>query len=138
MIPYSRHKISNDDIKSVLKVIKSDFLTTGPEVEKFEKELSKKFHSKYVSCVNSATSALHLTCLSLGLKKGDILWTSAISFVASANCGVYCNANVDFVDIDQDTLNISIKHLEKKTLFGKVEKENSQNTCCGSPCWESL
>ena len=73
----------------------------------------------------------------MGLKKGDILWTSAISFVASANCGVYCNANVDFVDIDQDTLNISIKHLEK-TLFGKVEKENSQNTCCGSPCWESL
>ena len=123
MIPYSRHKISNDDIKSVLKVIKSDFLTTGPEVEKFEKELSKKFHSKYVSCVNSATSALHLTCLSLGLKKGDILWTSAISFVASANCGVYCNANVDFVDIDQDTLNISIKHLEKKLYLAKLKRK---------------
>lgn len=123
MTPYSRHKIFNDDIKSVLKVVKSDFLTTGPEVEKFEKELSKKFYSKYVSCVNSATSALHLTCLSLGLKKGDALWTSAISFVASANCAVYCDANVDFVDIDPDTLNISIKHLEKKLHIAKLKRK---------------
>lgn len=123
MIPYSRHNISNEDIKSVLKVIKSDFLTTGPEVEKFEKKLSKKFNTKYVSCVNSATSALHLTCLSLGLKRGDFLWTSAISFVASANCGVYCDANIDFVDIDTDTLNISIKDLEKKLYLAKLKKQ---------------
>jgi UDP-4-amino-4,6-dideoxy-N-acetyl-beta-L-altrosamine transaminase len=123
MIPYSRHNISKEDIKNVLKVIKSDFLTTGPEVEKFEKKLSKKFKSKYVSCVNSATSALHLACLSLGLKKGDYLWTSAISFVASANCGVYCGANIDFVDIEISTLNISITDLEKKLYLAKLKKK---------------
>ena len=123
MIPYSRHNISKEDIRNVLKVIKSDFLTTGPEVEKFEKKLSKKFKSKYVSCVNSATSALHLACLSLGLKKGDYLWTSAISFVASANCGLYCGANIDFVDIEIDTLNISIIDLEKKLYLAKLKKK---------------
>ena len=122
MIPYSRHNISKEDIKNVLKVIKSDFLTTGPEVEKFEKKLSKEFKSKYVSCVNSATSGLHLACLSLGLKKGDYLWTSAISFVASANCGLYCGANIDFVDIEIDTLNISIIDLEKKLYLAKLKK----------------
>ena len=125
MIPYSRHNISKEDIKNVLKVIKSDLLTTGPEVEKFEKKLSKKFKSKYVSCVNSATSALHLACLSLGLKKGDYLWTSAISFVASANCGVYCEANIDFVDIEIDTLNISIIDLEKKLRIAKLKKKTA-------------
>ncbi len=123
MIPYSRHNISNEDVKNVLKVIKSDFLTTGPQVENFEKKLSKKFKSKYASCVNSATSALHLTCLSLGLKAGDYLWTSAISFVASANCGIYCGANVDFIDIDIDTLNISVKDLEKKLYLAKLKKK---------------
>ena len=123
MIPYSRHNISEEDIKNVLKVIKSDFLTTGPEVKKFEKKLSKRFKSKYVSCVNSATSALHLTCLSLGLKEGDYLWTSAISFVASANCGLYCGANIDFVDIDINTLNISTVDLEKKLYFAKLKKK---------------
>ena len=122
MIPYSRHNISKEDIKNVLKVIKSNFLTTGPEVKKFEKKLSKRFKSKYVSCVNSATSALHLTCLSLGLKQGDYLWTSAISFVASANCGLYCGANIDFVDIDINTLNISTVDLEKKLYFAKLKK----------------
>ena len=123
MIPYSRHNISNEDIKNVLKVLKSDLLTTGPEVEKFEKKLSKQFKSKYASCVNSATSALHLACLSLGLKKGDHLWTSAISFVASANCGIYCGANIDFVDIEIDTLNISIIDLEKKLRLAKLKKK---------------
>jgi UDP-4-amino-4,6-dideoxy-N-acetyl-beta-L-altrosamine transaminase len=123
MIPYSRHNISKEDIKNVLKVIKSDLLTTGPEVEKFEKKLSKKFKSKYASCVNSATSALHLACLSLGLKKGDYLWTSAISFVASANCGIYCGANIDFVDIEIDSLNISIIDLEKKLRLAKLKKK---------------
>ncbi len=123
MIPYSRHNISNEDIKNVIKVIKSDFLTTGPEVEKFERKLGKKFKSKYVSCVNSATSALHLACLSLGLGKGDLLWTTAISFVASANCGIYCGANIDFVDIEIDTLNISIKDLEKKLYLAKIKKK---------------
>ena len=121
--PYSRHDISNKDVYNVLKVIKSDFLTTGPEVEKFEKKLIKKFHSKFASCVNSATSALHLACLSLGLKKGDIKWTSAISFVASANCGLYCGASVDFIDIDIDTFNLSIKDLEKKLYLSKLKKK---------------
>ncbi len=123
MIPYSRHNISNEDIKNVIKVIKSDFLTTGPEVEKFERKLGKKFKSKYVSCVNSATSALHLACLSLGLRKGDLLWTTAISFVASANCGIYCGAKIDFVDIEIDTLNISIKDLERKLYLAKIKKK---------------
>ena len=121
MIPYSRHNISNEDIKNVLKVIKSDFLTTGPEVEKFEKKLSKKFHSKYVSCVNSATSALHIACLALDLEKGDCLWTSPNTFVASANCGLYCGAKVDFVDINLQTYNLSVEELEKKLIRAKQE-----------------
>lgn len=123
IIPYSRHDISNEDINSVIRVIKSDFLTTGPEVEKFEKKLSKNFNAKYVSCVNSATSALHLACLSLGLKSGDYLWTSAISFVASANCGLYCGAKIDFVDVDNDTFNISTRHLETKLYEAKLKKK---------------
>ena len=85
LVPYARQQISKNDVNNVVKVLKSNFLTTGPKVHQFENRLKKKFSSKYVSVVNSATSALHLACLSLGLSKKDILWTTPISFVASSN-----------------------------------------------------
>ena len=114
MIHYSRQYIDNKDIKNVIKTLKSDYLTTGPKVPSFEKKLSKFIGSKYSVCLNSATSALHIACLALGLKKNDILWTSPNSFVASANCALYCGAKVDFVDIDEQDFNISIDLLKKK------------------------
>ncbi len=119
MIPYSKHKLFKSDISDVNKVLKSDFLTSGPVVPLFEKDLGKRFNSKYVTCVNSATSALHLSCMAIGLKEGDYLWTSAISFVASANCAIYCGAKVDFVDIDIDTFNISLECLKEKLKSAK-------------------
>ena len=122
MIPYSRQKIFKEDIDIVKKVLKSNFLTTGPQVDLFEEELQKKFKSKYVTCVNSATSGLHLACIALGLKEGDYLWTSGISFVASANCGLYCKANIDLVDIDNSTFNISVSKLKEK-LKSAVKKK---------------
>jgi len=103
MIPYGRQDITQADIDSVTKVLQSDFLTQGPQVPKFEKEVSRYCGAKYAVAVNSATSALHLACLSLGLGNGDWLWTSPITFVASANCGLYCGAKVDFIDIDPVT-----------------------------------
>lgn len=114
MINYSRQYIDNKDIKNVIKTLKSDYLTTGPKVPSFEKKLSQYIGSKYSVCLNSATSALHIACLALGLKKNDILWTSPNSFVASANCALYCGAKVDFVDIDEQDFNISIDLLKKK------------------------
>ena len=103
MIPYGRHEITEEDIEAVIKVLKSDFLTQGPQVPKFEKEIADYCGTEHAIAVNSATSALHLACLALGLTKDDHLWTSPISFVASANCGRFCGAEVDFVDIDRDT-----------------------------------
>lgn len=123
MIPYSRQKVFKEDIDSVNKVLRSDFLTTGPQVDKFEKELKKKFKSKYVTCVNSATSGLHLACIALGLKEGDYLWTSGISFVASANCGLYCGAKIDLVDIDISTFNISVSKLKEKLKLAFKKKK---------------
>ena len=115
MIPYSRQNIDKDDIKSVTKVLKSDYLTQGPKVEIFEKKINKYCGVKFGVAVNSATSALHIACLSLELKKEDIVWTSPNSFVASANCALYCGATIDFVDIDPKTFNMSIESLKKKT-----------------------
>lgn len=115
-VPYSKQSINQKDIRAVNVVLKSKFLTTGPRIEKFEKKLSKTFGSKYSLAVNSATSALHIACKSLEIKKGDYLWTTSISFVASANCALYCGAKIDFVDIDDDTFNISIDKLEKKLI----------------------
>jgi len=123
MIPYAKHSINNEDISSVIEVLQSDFITQGPLIAKFENEISTRFHAKYSVAVNSATSALHISCIALGLQKGDILWTSANSFVASANCGLYCNATVDFVDIDPETYNISIKALEKKLEAASISKQ---------------
>tara|TARA_B100001063_G_scaffold242920_1_gene272534 strand:- start:722 stop:1855 length:1134 start_codon:yes stop_codon:yes gene_type:complete len=138
MIPYSRQKIYKEDIKSVLQVLKSDFLTTGPKVKKFEEDLCNFFGSKFSISTNSATSALHLGCLALGLKKNDYLWTSSISFVASANCGLYCQANVDFLDINPKTLNVCLDKLEIKLLEakkqGKLPKIIIPVHLGGNPC----
>jgi len=114
MINYGKQYITDQDISSVVEVLKSDWLTQGPKVPNFEDCLSKYTGAKYVSLVNSATSALHLACLALGLTKGDWLWTSPISFVASSNCGLYCGANIDFIDINIETYNIDIDNLKEK------------------------
>ena len=123
MIPYSRQKIDTTDVKAVNKVLKQKLITTGPNIDNFEKAIIKKVNSKFAVSVNSATSALHIACLSLGLKKGDWFWTSPISFVASANCGLYCGAKVDFVDIDPKTYNLSIDSLSKKLEQAKLAKK---------------
>ena len=119
MIPYGKQNIDEDDIKSVIEVMESDFLTQGPVTPIFEDELKKFCGAKYATATVNATSALHLACLSLGVKEGDIVWTSPISFVASANCAIYCGAQVDFVDIDKQTNNISIEALKEKLINAK-------------------
>jgi UDP-4-amino-4,6-dideoxy-N-acetyl-beta-L-altrosamine transaminase len=121
MIPYGKQDVTKEDIDAVVSVLKSDFLTQGKEVPEFEQLLSAYCTSKYAIAVNSATSALHIACLSLGLVKGDWLWTTPITFVASANCAIYCGAKVDFVDIDVNTYNLSYYALEEKLI--KAEKE---------------
>jgi UDP-4-amino-4,6-dideoxy-N-acetyl-beta-L-altrosamine transaminase len=114
MIPYGRQDISEADIQAVVEVLKSDFLTQGPAVPAFEKAVADYCDVKYSFAVNSATSALHIACLALGVDKGDLVWTSPITFVASANCALYCGADVDFVDIDAATYNMSVSVLEEK------------------------
>ena len=113
MIGYGKQSISEDDIESVVRVLKSDFLTQGPVVKEFECQLAKKVSSKYAIATNSATSALHGACLAMGLKPGDCVWTSPISFVATANCALYCGAKVDFVDVNKTNGNISPESLLK-------------------------
>jgi dTDP-4-amino-4,6-dideoxygalactose transaminase len=120
MIPYGRQDISQEDINAVIDVLKSDFLTQGPIVPAFEKAVSDYCKSQYAFAVNSATSALHIACLALGVRKGDLVWTSPITFVASANCAIYCGADVDFVDIDPVSYNMSANSLEEKLI--KAEK----------------
>lgn len=122
MIPYGKQEITQQDIDAVVDVLQSDFLTQGPQVPAFEKSLIEHTGAEYALAVNSATSALHIACLALGLGKGDQLWTSPITFVASANCGLYCNAQVDFIDIDPKTYNLCPEKLEQKLI--KAEKEN--------------
>ncbi len=114
MIPYGRQSISEEDIQAVVEVLKSDFLTQGPTVPLFETKIRELVGVKYAVAVNSATSALHIACLALGVKGGDLVWTSPISFVASANCAIYCGAEVDFVDISLETYNMDIIALEEK------------------------
>jgi UDP-4-amino-4,6-dideoxy-N-acetyl-beta-L-altrosamine transaminase len=116
MIPYGRQDISQEDINAVIDVLKSDYLTQGPVVPAFEKAVSDYCEAKYAFAVNSATSALHIACLALGVSKGDLVWTSPITFVASANCALYCGADVDFVDIDSATYNMSVEALEDKLI----------------------
>ena len=122
MIPYSSQVINKDDILAVKKVLKSKFITQGPLIELFEKKLARKVTARFSVAVNSATSALHIACLALGLKKKDWLWTVPNTFVASANCGRYCGANIDFVDIDIENFNICIHKLEKKLKEAKNKK----------------
>ena len=118
-IPYGKHSIDNEDIDAVVKVLRSNFITQGKVVNKFEAAVSEYVGAKFALAVNSGTSALHIACLSLGLTKNDWVWTSPISFVASSNCALYCGARVDFVDIDLKTYNMSIKSLEDKLIIAK-------------------
>ena len=118
-IPYGTQDINNEDIKAVNDVLKSDFLTQGPEIKKFEEAISAKVNAKYSLACNSATSALHMACMALNLSEGDTLWTSPNTFVASANCALYCKANIDFVDINPKTFNICIEKLHEKLIESK-------------------
>lgn len=121
MIPYGRQEISQNDIDEVVSVLKSDFLTQGPYVPAFEKKVATGCGAKHALAVNSATSALHIACLALGLGKGDWVWTTPITFVASSNCALYCDANVDFVDIDPETYNLCAKKLAEKLVIAEKE-----------------
>ena len=121
MIPYGRQEITEKDIKAVVDVLRSDFLTQGSVVPKFEHKLCAYTGVENAVAVNSCTSALHIACLALNLGPGDILWTSPISFVASANCGLYCGASVDFVDVDPDTALMSVNALESKLEQAKQQ-----------------
>ena len=118
---YSKQSISNEDIEKVVETLNSTFLTQGPMVPEFEKKFADYSGAKYGVATNSATSALHVACMALDLGKGDWLWTSPNSFVASANCGIYCGASVDFVDIDPKTYNISVNALEEKLKKAETE-----------------
>ena len=119
MIPYGRQDINQADIDAVVEVLRSDFLTQGPMVPAFEEAIATKVGAKHAVAVNSATSALHIACLALGVGKGDAVWTSPITFVAGANCALYCGATVDFVDIDPCTYNLSVERLAEKLALAK-------------------
>lgn len=122
MIPYGRQDINQADIEAVIEVLKSDFLTQGPMVPMFEKAIADYCQARFGVATNSATSALHIACLALELGPGDYLWTSPNTFVASANCGLYCGAEVDFVDIDPRTYCMSADALEQKLI--EADKQN--------------
>ncbi len=138
MIPYGRQDISEADIQVVVNVLRSDFLTQGPAVPAFEKSIADYCGTQHAVAVNSATSALHLACLALGVGPGDRVWTTPITFVASANCALYCGAQVDFVDIDPRTYNLSVERLAEK--LAQAEKSGSLPKViipvhlCGQPC----
>ncbi len=123
MISYGRQAINDDDIESVIEVLKSDFLTQGALVGKFEEALCHYTGARYGTVVNSATSALHLACLALDVDHNSLVWTSPISFVASANCARYCGAQVDFVDIDYRTHNIDVAKLEAKLAQAQATRQ---------------
>lgn len=137
-IPYGRQDINQSDIDAVVDVLRSDFLTQGPVVPAFEKAVSDYCGAQYAVAVNSATSALHIACLALGVGKGDSIWTTPTTFVASANCALYCGAAVDFVDIDSRTYNLSVDRLAEKLALaekkGKLPKVVIPVHLCGQPC----
>ena len=120
-ISYGKQDITETDIKAVIKVLNSDWLTQGPTVPEFEKQISNYVKVSHTVAVNSATSALHLACIGLEITKGDIVWTSDITFVASANCAKYCGADVEFLDIEMETYNICIEKLSDKLEKAKNE-----------------
>lgn len=135
MIPYGRQSIGDDDVEAVIDALKSDFLTQGPRVPAFEESIKRACGSPHAIAVNSATSALHIACLALDVGPGDYVWTSPNSFVASANCALYCGAQVDFVDIDPSTYNMCATALKKKLLDanakGKLPKVVIPVHMCG-------
>jgi UDP-4-amino-4,6-dideoxy-N-acetyl-beta-L-altrosamine transaminase len=138
MIPYGRQSVSEGDIKAVVDVLRSDFITQGDVVPAFERAVCSFTGAQYGVAVNSGTAALHVACLALGLVEGDWLWASSVSFVATSNCGLYCGANVDFIDIDPQTWNVSIESLEKKLVIAACEHRLPKVVVvvhlCGSPC----
>ncbi len=138
MIPYGRQDISEADIQAVVDVLHSDFITQGPTVPAFEKAVADYCGAAHAVAANSATSALHIACLALGVGKGDAVWTSPITFVASANCALYCGAQVDFVDIDPRTYNLSVERLAEKLAqaekSGCLPKVVIPVHLCGQPC----
>ena len=138
MIPYGRQDINQADIDAVVAVLRSEFLTQGPAVPAFEKAVADYCGAQHAVAVNSATSALHIACLALGVSKGDSVWTTPITFVASANCALYCGATVDFVDIDPRTYNLSVDRLAEKLALaektGKLPKVVIPVHLCGQPC----
>ncbi len=138
MIPYGKQDIIQADIDAVVDVLQSDFLTQGPQVPAFEKALINATGANYALAVNSATSALHIACLALDLGAGDILWTTPITFVASANCGLYCGAEVGFVDIDPATYNLCPQALKLKLIEAKEQNRLPKVLVavhlCGQPC----
>jgi len=138
VIPYGRHQISDDDIDAVVDVLRSDFLTQGPAVPRFEDAVAAAVGAGYGVAVNSATSALHVACLALGLGRGDQLWTTPITFVASANCALYCGAEVAFVDIDPRTGNLSPERLAERLAAaerdGRLPKIVVAVDLGGQPC----
>ncbi len=138
MIPYGRQDITQADVDAVVAVLQSDYLTQGPAVPRFEQIVSTHVSAKHGLAVNSATSALHIACLAMGLGPGDWLWTTPVTFVASANCGLYCGAQVDFVDIDPQTYNLCPIALESKLQKakqeGKLPKVVVPVHLCGQPC----
>lgn len=138
MIPYGRQEITQADIDAVVDVLKSDFLTQGPQVPRFEKTVAEHCNAAHALATNSATSALHIACLALGLGQGDRLWTTPVTFVASANCGLYCGAKVDFVDINPQTYNLCpsalASKLQKAEQEGLLPKIVVAVHLCGQPC----
>jgi UDP-4-amino-4,6-dideoxy-N-acetyl-beta-L-altrosamine transaminase len=138
MMPYGRQDITQADIDAVTDVLRSDFLTQGPVVPMFEKAVADHCGARRAVAVNSATSALHLACLALGVGPGDLVWTSPITFVASANCARYCGAEVDFVDVDPRTYNLCpvrlAEKLERAAAAGKLPKVVIPVHLCGQPC----
>ncbi|MEP0942336.1 MAG: UDP-4-amino-4,6-dideoxy-N-acetyl-beta-L-altrosamine transaminase [Rhizobiaceae bacterium] len=121
MIPYGCQDVDDSDLEAVVTALKSDFLTQGPRVPEFENAVSGYCSAQFATAVNSATSALHIACLALDVGPADLVWTSPISFVASANCALYCGAKVDFVDVDPTTGNMSVSALAEKLARAKSE-----------------
>lgn len=138
MIPYGRQDLSEADIQAVIDVLKSDYLTQGPMTPAFEKAISEYCGVNFAFAMNSATSALHAACLALDVGPGDVVWTTAVTFAASANCALYCGASVDFIDIDPQTFNLSTDSLETKLLYakdyGQLPKVVIPVHLCGQPC----
>lgn len=138
MIPYGRQDINEEDIQAVVEVLRSNWLTQGPAVERFEQGVAQYCGAQYAVAVSSATAALHIACLALRVEQGDWVWTSPITFVASANCALYCGAQVDFVDIDPRTYNLSVARLAEKLAhaekIGRLPKVVIPVHLCGQPC----